>query len=280
MYKLAVIKRRNPDELFVVNVIEAASIENLDGLKETLAADYVINIPDGITIEKYYKYDPDNGRFFNLDGRQVWPLLTIDERLYNLEKAVDNYGISRIKVNEAIPTLKRDFIINVIKKLCENIITNGFDYKISENEDKKHYALSSFKQKDLESTYMSILNNPDINYVLWRDESIAIKEEYTKDQFVNLYEFLMTMIQACKVYSDFLEVSLNELNNIPNLLSEALATLMKPSDRAMETVVKYLNTYIKNNKFTIDTKLIYSTMYNAYNTAIHNINDIDMSGMV
>ena len=283
MYRIAVIKHwgneiNEDTKYYIDNIVEFASTIGLEEMKETLEADYLIPVPS--SIDTGNNYDNKKGIFTDYAGNRIYPPLTLEERIYALEDKINNNnGIIISNPNEGVYSIE-EYIIRSIKKLCETIITNGFDYDVL-GKGNLHYALSSFKQKDLEITYQTIKNNIEADYVLWRDEGRATKEKYTVDQFIKLYQYLMTMIQACKFMSDIMENKVYQLEIVNDSL---IKTLMRLSNSINENDTKiimgYLDIYVKSNKFDFsedDLKNICETIYIIYRDLINKIVDVNLS---
>ena len=135
-------------------------------------------------------------------NNRIKVLCQIDNPLYSLDEIAQNY------INEQYNQLI-NYKINEIKSCCDEIITTGFYCNVLDTGNL-HYTLDQHKQDEMKRLYQNIINGNSA-YVLWRDDSKIMCENYTAEQFLNLYKQALIHILTQKIYLDGLEQYINDL---------------------------------------------------------------------
>lgn len=92
--------------------------------------------------------------------------------------------------------------ITQIKAMCAEKITAGFTADVL-GRGQLHYSLTQTQQDDLKVLVASIQASAPA--VLWHDSSRVMHEQYTAQQFLQLYQLAMAHVITCKLHSDGLE---------------------------------------------------------------------------
>ncbi len=269
MNKVASINKQN-NKFIVTAIDEFESINYIDDMKTIMKVDYLIVVDDKVQIGD--TYDPETENFINPEGNIVFCSMTDTKRIENLERKLNEEINKNNKSDNKTPdinNLSREeqyhYVIQQIKSDCERVILAGFDafYPMDvkatpeernspefwTNRPKRHYSLSLTKQEDLKETlaFIRMQNKEDRTTVLWRDDSLVMKEEYTVDSFVLLYNFLTGMITACKCKSDGLEQLVTNLYNAGENFLKVNWNTKLPED-IKNTVCNQINTITKSMK--------------------------------
>lgn len=139
--------------------------------------------------------------------------------------------------------------ISEIKKWCESEIIKGIDIDFTnstlETPGIKHYTLTKYHQEDLWIRWLSILNDPELQQISWRDEARVTHELYTVEEFLKLFRAAQEHIFRCKFKSDVLEQKILSYDESQSELVSALTWQTPLSSEENEQVDKFVKLLMK-----------------------------------